>query len=106
MIHKEIETLEELDRHLAEHGNLSNTVIQSLDLTHHKERLRPISLADTVFLGCKMTPKMLGRAVNAGAMIFPVLENFPFNPYRNKLYSPDELVGHYQPVRRLPFRYF
>ncbi|MEM7396454.1 MAG: hypothetical protein AAF492_29325, partial [Verrucomicrobiota bacterium] len=95
--HIEIESEAELERHLDTHGDLSSMVLQSLDLAPYKDRLKNTPLEDTVFLGCTMPRKLMGHILNAGGLVFPRLEAFPFNAYRNRLYRPMELLGDYRP---------
>lgn len=88
---KEIETLQELDKHLEEHASWQGVVVQGLDLTGYTESLRGESLGGAVFLGCAMEPEALDCVYQRGAMIFPQLPAVPFNPYRGKLYTVEEI---------------
>lgn len=88
----EIEELTELQAHLSDHGTLDGVVIQGLDL----RGLAPINQAigrRTVLLGCVLDDAGLSRAQRVGAMLFPVPERLPFNPYRPRLYTPEELMA-------------
>lgn len=97
MHHIEFETLSKLDDHLSAGHSLAHTVFQSLNLMAYTERLQRHSLFGTVFLGCQMSPALLDYAISSGALVFPRLDGLPFDPYRPRLYTPDELLGAYQP---------
>ena len=92
----EIESLEELYQYLKDKQSLANVVFQSLDLTAYAETLKKYDLTNTVFLGCHLTPDTLTYILNTGGLVFPPLTFVPYDAYRNRLYSPDELMGDYQ----------
>ncbi|MFP4101890.1 LOG family protein [Coleofasciculus sp.] len=92
----EIESLEEFDQYLKDKQSLANIVFQSLDLTAYAETLKKYDLTNTVFLGCRLTPDTLTYILNTGGLVFPPLTFVPYDAYRNRLYSPDELMGDYQ----------
>jgi hypothetical protein len=43
-------------------------------------------------LGCRAPAALLDHLVDTGALVFPVVPELPFDPYRVGLYSPDELT--------------
>ena len=85
----EIETLAALRAHLAEHGGLAGTFVQSVDLTGVS--LAGIDVAGATFLGSAMTEGQAAELRRGGALIFPRLPGVPFDAYRGGLYTPDEL---------------
>lgn len=97
MQHVEFETLAKLDAHLEAGLSLEHAVFQSLDLTNHTERLCERSLHCAVLLGCQMPPALVKHAVDSGALLFPRIDWVPYNPYRARLYTPEALLGAYQP---------
>lgn len=93
----EIESIEELERHLRQHGNLQHVVLQELDLTRAaiEQALMGMPAADAFLLGCTMSQQLLEHLVASGAAIFPRL-GFPFRAYRRSLYSREELMQGYR----------
>ena len=98
----EIESIEAFDRHVEEHGHLENTVVQGLDLTERTTVLLSVSTSEAVFLGCHLAGEVLDRfccgdcRIHGAPVIFPRFPGVPFQVYRNRLYSADELLGDYR----------
>ncbi|MFH8255082.1 LOG family protein [Streptomyces roseolus] len=88
---REIQTLDEFDASLARPGGLAGLRVQSVDLTDRTFALLASSTATTVFLGCPMEPEAAAKVRADGALVFPPVPDLPFDPYRNRLYTPDEL---------------
>ncbi|MFF2773695.1 LOG family protein [Streptomyces sp. NPDC058052] len=88
---REIHTLDEFDASLARPGGLAGQRIQSVDLTDRTFALLTASTATTVFLGCAMEPEAAAKVRADGALVFPPVPDLPFDPYRNRLYTPGEL---------------
>lgn len=90
----EVESLEQLQTLLTQAGpdvNASRWRFQSLDL-------RGVDVSrwlvrGAVFLGCTFESGAENRLRDRGALIFPVIPDVPFNPYRSELYTPAELYG-------------
>lgn len=76
-------------------GNLSNTVIQGLDLTHLD--WDNVNCSNAIFLGCKFPKDLKLSDLCAGALFFPEIPNLPYKPYRNRLYSRNELMEGWSP---------
>jgi predicted Rossmann-fold nucleotide-binding protein len=91
----EIHDRETLLDHAGRFRHLRGVVVQGVDLTSCDARLDPCDLSGAVFLGCALPPRLLARAQAADALVFPRLPDLPFEPYRGRLYTPDELYrGH------------
>ena len=88
-------TLESLLSHLEQSHDLTNAVFQGLDLTQITDQLRGVILKNNTLLGCKCNAEVM--ALLEDPLVFPRLPDFPFDPYRGTLYSPDELLGAYRP---------
>ncbi|MEU7017788.1 Rossmann fold nucleotide-binding protein [Streptomyces sp. NPDC046385] len=88
---REIHSLDEFDAALTSHGSLSPYRIQSVDLTDRTFALLSTSTTDAVFLGCPMQPEAAAKVRADGALVFPPVPHLPFDPYRSRLYSPEEL---------------
>jgi len=93
MLDHEIESLSEFDDVIEATGSLSGWRVQSVDL---RERTGSLSSADTdgaVFLGCDMSAEAVVRVQEGGGLVFPPVPQLPFNPYRGRLYAPEELFA-------------
>jgi len=93
---KEIESIGEFDETIELRGSLANTVVQSLDLIGRERELGKAEVEDAIFLGCRMTPSIIVDLIARGALIFPKLPGVPYDPYRNSLYHPSELMAGYE----------
>ncbi|MFI8914107.1 LOG family protein [Streptomyces sp. NPDC053513] len=87
----EVHTLAEFDAALARSGSLAGLRIQSVDLTDRTFALLAAVTADAVFLGCPMEPEAAAKVRADGALVFPPVPELPFDPYRARLYTPEEL---------------
>ena len=90
---REIQTVEELEAHVAHIGGLANVVIQGVDLSAHTELLLSVSCADAVFLGASLAPEALAHVFADGAVAFPRIPDLPFDVYRPRLYAQHELFS-------------
>ena len=86
----EIESLAQLDDHLARIASLAGCYLQGLDLTG-RATLAGVEVAGAVFLGCRFDPGADDDLRARGGLIFPALPGVPFDPYRNALYAAREL---------------
>ncbi|MFF3291160.1 LOG family protein [Streptomyces sp. NPDC003023] len=89
---REIESLEEFDQVVAR-GPLVGFRLQSLDLTARTPDLLRVDTAAAVFLGCLLEPDAAAKVRADGALVFPPVPGMPFDPYRGRLYSPDDLFA-------------
>ncbi|PTT65567.1 LOG family protein [Arthrobacter sp. HMWF013] len=101
----EIESLDSFDRlvgagAVAMHGWHA----QSLDLRGRQAALDTLDVEGAIFLGCTFDPGVEDRIRRRGALIFPRLEGVPFDPYRARLYAPQELYAGLEnsPYEELP----
>ncbi|WP_137993082.1 LOG family protein [Streptomyces vilmorinianum] len=92
---REIHTPTEFDA-AVNRGSLVGYRIQSVDLTDHTFALLSAPTTGAVFLGCPMQPEAAAKVRADGALVFPPVPDLPFDPYRARLYSPDELFDHVQ----------
>lgn len=97
----ELETVARLRAHLGAGASLQGTVLQGLDLTEADcEALLLTTDADgACFLGCRMTAALDAHVRQTGGLLFPTFEDLPFDPYRARLYTPDELMEGFDPAR-------
>ena len=87
----EIESVDELQAHIASGRSMANVVVQGLDLRDQEALLESTDLQGAVFLGSQLTPQSYATACGQGAVVFRPPVDTPFSPYRNSLYTPDEL---------------
>ncbi|HEX4190669.1 MAG TPA: Rossmann fold nucleotide-binding protein [Marmoricola sp.] len=95
---QEIESLEEFDQSVADGlVRLRGWHLQSLDLTDRATELARLGVAGAVFLGCKLPagdgPGGEDDVRRRGGLIFPTVPDVPFDAYRSRLYSPDDLYA-------------
>jgi predicted Rossmann-fold nucleotide-binding protein len=83
--------------------SLAGVVVWGLDLRPHVEALRGANLRDAILLGCELDPADLAGCVERGALVFPRLPELPYEPWRTRLYSPEELFEAFD--RSDPCRY-
>ena len=93
----EIESTNELRRHIEAVGHLSDVVVQGLDLRTDGvgNAVRSVSAENACFLGCKFAPEVEVHIQQSGGVIFPAFVGVPFNAYRAALYTPNELMDGY-----------
>ena len=90
----EIESLEELDQAAAraqESGSMSDWQVQGLGLTGHEDLLLRLDPRGALFLGCRISEPTADRLRDGGALLFPQVPDVPFDPWRPRLYTPEEL---------------
>ncbi|MFJ2814032.1 LOG family protein [Streptomyces sp. NPDC087294] len=90
---REIETLEDFDATVAARSTLAGCRVQSVDLTDRTRELLAHDTGGAVFLGCPMREEAAAKVRADGALVFPPVPNLPFDPYRGRLYTPDELFA-------------
>ena len=89
----EIETLDELDDHLASDEPLRGLRLQDLDLTSYGDRLASRGdLTGLVVLGGTVPVPVAETLLNRGAILFPGIADAPVDPWRG-LYFPTELYA-------------
>ncbi|SCK33624.1 LOG family protein [Streptomyces sp. WMMB 322] len=93
MLDHEIESLEEFDDVVEATGSLSGWRLQSLDLRGRDGALASAETDGAVFLGCAMSAESVVRVQENGGLVFPPVPKLPFNPYRGRLYTPEELFS-------------
>ena len=88
----EVESLDSFDRLVAAGArSMQGWHAQSLDLRGRTAQLEAMQAQGGIFLGCTFDAGVEDSLRSRGALIFPRLEAVPFNPYRGRLYTPQEL---------------
>lgn len=89
---REIESIAELDRHLAAGRPLSGLRLQDLDLQLRESVLLQHSdFRGTVVFGGHLTPALDTHLRRHGAVLFPTDPDTQVDPYRSSLYTAEEL---------------
>lgn len=94
-MHLEIESIEALQAHLKQFGDLRRTVLQGLDLRGVGGLLAGVPVADTVLIGCQVDQDLLVHFAQQDVLVFPNMPDVPFR-YRARLYSGVELFDTYE----------
>ena len=101
----EVESLASFDRLVAAGAvAMHGWHAQSLDLRGRTTALESLDVEGAIFLGCTFDPGVEDGLRRRGALIFPRLEGVPFDPYRARLYTPQELYAglDHAPYEELP----
>lgn len=94
----ELKELESLDKFFECGRDLQNTVLQSIDFRNSDINWDEYNINNTAFLGCAFSgADVIGTLIARGAHIFPMFDDLPYNPYRSKLYTWQELMEGYDP---------
>jgi predicted Rossmann-fold nucleotide-binding protein len=96
----EIDSLEEFDDLVgAGATRMRGWRLQDIDLRARTEVLLTLDPAGAVLLGPDLTEPARRHLLDGGALIFPDLPKLPFDAYRARLYTADELydgIGHHR----------
>lgn len=87
----EIESLEQLDALLATGRPLAGVRLQGLDLAAREQALLRADVHGAVVLGGVLTDRLDAHLRSGGALVFPAVTDAPIDPYRARLYTPEEL---------------
>jgi predicted Rossmann-fold nucleotide-binding protein len=92
--HVEIESLDHFDELIAAGATtMAGWRVQSVDLTGRTSELLRLDPAGSLFLGCRLDKPAADRIQAGGGLVFPVIPELPFDPYRNSLYDAGELYA-------------
>lgn len=103
-IREELEHLDDVKARLQDaHATWHNVVIQDVDLTSIDTLLAAANPSGCHFLGCEIGPALALQIAASEThpnpalhcLLFPKNKALPYNPYRTKLYGPEELLGHF-----------
>lgn len=88
-----ISTLSEFEQMLSWllDDSLAGVYLEHLDLREHAPELESLDPRGAVFMDCQLPEGYDESLRAAGALVFPKLPAFPFQPYRSELYTADEL---------------
>ena len=88
-----VRELDRLEDFVKQKGQLHCAVVQGLDLTEIDLDWQKLNFNGAVFLGCIFPKEVTIELLNEkGATVFPRFESLPYDPYRNQLYTRDELM--------------
>lgn len=95
---KVIYEIEDIGQLIAQRNSLSDKAIQGLNLSKLIINWETVDLQGTIFLGCQFAKLEHEHIVRRrGAYVFPQFDGLPYNPYRAKLYTWQELMEGYNP---------
>ena len=96
-MHTEIHDIESLRAHLAAGQPLAHVVVQGIDIGPVAQVLSRLDVEGLVLLGCDFPSGLASGLIGKGAVIFPKLSERPYEPYRNRLYTRDDLFKDFDP---------
>lgn len=85
---REIDSLQLL---YAQRGNLNAAVVQGLNLCALEIDWEGLECEGAVFLGGCLPTGVAELLMSKGALVFPKIPHLPYRPYRNSLYTREEL---------------
>jgi len=91
----EIESTAELRARLERGEGLAGVVLQGLDVGGLGTALDRADVSNSIWLGCRLDERQREALLRRGALVFPDFEDLPYDPYRSRLYSVDELMQGY-----------
>lgn len=80
-------------------ATLEGVVFQGIDLVPFEAKLLQRNLRGSVFLGCRCTTDFAPAFARYGCLVVPRPEGLPYDPFRSKLYSPEELLRRFRPTQ-------
>lgn len=93
-----IRELDRLEDFIANKGQLHCAVVQGLDFRGSDIDWLRLNFKGAVFLGCHFPKEVTVEFIMTnGGVVFPVLPDLPYNPYRATLYSREELMEGWTP---------
>lgn len=86
-----INSFPQLEELIENANGLEHCTLQNLDLSEKTVNWDKLQLCSTTFLGCKLSNEDQIKLIKKGALIIPDYNKLPYNPYRNALYTWQEL---------------
>lgn len=94
-----LRTRADLESHATKHRSLQDAVIKGVDLRQSTIDWNAIDVRGASFIGCRMPSEQLHlELLKKGAQVFIAVDGLPYDPYRNTLYTPAELMEGYDPA--------
>ncbi|MFV0531815.1 MAG: LOG family protein [Flavobacteriales bacterium] len=78
--------------------DLSNLVIQDIDFRKSGINWEELIYNNTTFLGCKFNRDDAFIIIDKGGYVYPKFKNIPYKPYRQSLYTWQELMEGYSEI--------
>jgi predicted Rossmann-fold nucleotide-binding protein len=103
-VRRELDSDDGLRTFLEAGTSLAEAVLQGLDLGPFEELLAARELRGALFAGCHLSSGFLRHALERGALVFPRVDGRPFDAWRGRLYSPEELYAGFDPARPESYR--
>lgn len=87
-----LQKIDSVRQFLQQGTSAKNCVFQNIDFTQLQINWSIIDIENTTFLGCHLTLEEEITLRKKGAYLYPVPKGIPYNPFRKKLYSWQELM--------------
>ncbi|MGJ8673360.1 LOG family protein [Rubritalea sp.] len=88
-----VRELDSIEAFIRQKGQLHCAVVQGLDFREVEIDWTRLDFNGAIFLGCHFPKEVpVEFLMSKGAVIFPNFPSIPYNPYRNRLYSREELM--------------
>ncbi len=94
-----IRKIDTLEKFLQNGISLENRTIQQIDFSTLSINWKSLNVRHSTFLGCKFHQNDKLYLVGQGALIIDSPANIPFSPFRNNLYTWQELLGGVEETR-------
>lgn len=87
-----IKNIYDFEQLISKSYNLKDVIIQDIDFTSKAIDWKIFNIDNTIFLGCQFKAEEAHLLWDLGALIIPKFRNIPYKPYRQKLYTWQELM--------------
>lgn len=84
--------IDEAKRILSQADTIRNCIFLNLHFSEEKIPFHECSFRNCTFLGCTLSKEDVSILLAKNVFIFPAFKKLPYNPYRNKLYTWQELL--------------
>lgn len=89
----EIHNKQEFFDFISSGKSLKGVAVQGVNLEQEDELILGVEVAESFFLGCAMSHRMLNDILQRGGYVVLDPPNLPYQPFRNSLYTRDELFS-------------
>lgn len=99
MKEKSIKSIGSLEAFLQNGNSLKDSVVQNIDFSELNINWEAVKIDNTTFMGCEISIEEEVLLRRKGAYIYMHPKNTTFNPYRNSLYTWQELMHGWTPEK-------
>lgn len=87
-----ITSLKQFKEKFETENQIQNVVLQNINFWNEAIDWAQYQFEQTIFLGCELRSKDIAILVQNGVFVYPKFNNLPYNPFRTKLYTWQELI--------------